>query len=145
MGRLQRSLVLVAGFWLAQNALAEPDARGAVSLVQFQIDFQSVLPAGSVIVCRVRMEAEGRPAMEGDQEATSLATLRGSFGVCAIGLPLRFHGGAPSKALMVRYEIDAASQQGLRPKALSRGVLLAIPSPLAGTAGVVHLALGALP
>jgi hypothetical protein len=114
--------------------------------VQFRFAIASSLPAGSILTCKA--EIVPSPNVFGNGAAPIAAAsartiLRGASAICALEIPFSWTGNRASRALALRYEIDAATPAG--GVVLQRGLSPAVSLASSPAGPVVNLNFVAAP
>ncbi len=131
MAQIRNSLVLSMALlaWTVAGAAGVPQQRGPIAVsgvysVTFHLNLATTLPAGSILICRVRLapipggiELQSAP-LGATPMAAGQVSVTGSTTTCATEIPFSWTLTSPPGGVELYYEIDAVSLQGAAPTLL---------------------------
>jgi|SRR5579863_3635678 len=120
-------LLLTLGSLGPAHAASGSDPRRVhQSLLRLSIRFDSTVPSGSLVVCKVALISGGSGAGPSPKAIVRLVPDPAS-GVCALEIPLRWTGNIAPSTVAIHYEIDAVVRAGALPVVLRSGIEAADP------------------
>ena len=135
------SLVSTAAMGATPADVRAPENSAPVSgayNVTFNVNLDSIPPAGTAILCKARIEPN-LPTLQGFSQrmapvesATGLGTVTGGRANCSVQIPFSWAIGDTSSGVSLSYEIEAVGASGALPATTRRSI--PVPYPVRGGA-----------